>query len=115
MPRASSSVCDEICPVLRAATVLDGKWTLLILRDLLAGTRRFGQLRRALDGLGARTLAERLRALEQQGVVSRSVFAEVPPRVEYALTDKGRALEPVLVAMGAWASRWTMAPASPLG
>jgi DNA-binding HxlR family transcriptional regulator len=107
MPRARISRCDGACPVLRAVTILDGKWTLLILRDLLQGTRRFGELRRSLDGLSPRTLAERLRTLEREDVVTRRVYAEVPPRVEYTLTTKGRALAPVLEALGAWGSRWS--------
>ena len=110
MPRAKISRCDGACPVLRAVTVLDGKWTLLILRDLLQGTRRFGELRRSLDGLSPRTLAERLRALEREDVVTRRVFAEVPPRVDYTLTAKGRALAPILDALGAWGTRWTAPP-----
>jgi DNA-binding HxlR family transcriptional regulator len=88
--------------VTRAVTVLDGKWTVLVIRDLLAGTRRFTELRRSLAGISPKTLTDRLRHLEEAGLVRREVYAEVPVRVEYSLTDAGRTLEPVLLAMAAW-------------
>ena len=95
--------CDEpSCPVARAMDVLDGKWTVLVVRDLLAGTRRFSQLRASLTGISPKTLTDRLRSLEEHGLVRRSIYAEVPPRVEYELTDRGRALEPVLAALAVW-------------
>jgi DNA-binding HxlR family transcriptional regulator len=81
---------------------LDGKWTILIVRDLMGGTKRFGELRRSLTGISPKTLTDRLRGLEEHGLVDRQIFAEVPPRVEYSLTDAGRTLEPVLVALARW-------------
>lgn len=81
---------------------LDGKWTILIVRDLMGGTKRFGELRRSLTGISPKTLTDRLRGLEEHGLVDRRIFAEVPPRVEYSLTDAGRTLEPVLVALARW-------------
>lgn len=90
------------CPIDRAVAVLDGKWTLQLLRELLDGTRRFGELRDALVGVSPKTLTERLRAMEQQGIVSREVFAEVPLRVEYTLTPRGETLRPVIDALRAW-------------
>lgn len=90
------------CPIARAVSVLDGKWTLLILRDLFAGTKRFGELRAGLPGVSPKTLAERLRQMESQGIVHREVYPEVPPRVEYSLTAFGRTLEPVIDALRAW-------------
>jgi len=93
---------DGSCPVARAVAVLDGKWTLLVVRDLLGGPRRFGELRASLAGVSPKTLTDRLRHLEQAGLVERTVFAEVPPRVEYRLTEAGRTLEPVLSAMADW-------------
>lgn len=90
------------CPVAHALDILSGRWTTLIVRELLPGARRFGELRRGAGPLAAKTLTERLRRLEAQGIVERRVYAEVPPRVEYTLTDRGRSLEPVLRAMWQW-------------
>jgi DNA-binding HxlR family transcriptional regulator len=93
---------DESCPVARAVAVLDGKWTMLVLRDLLAGTKRFSELRASLAGISPKTLTDRLRALEDEGMVERVVHPEIPPRVEYTLTERGRAVEPVIAALAAW-------------
>lgn len=82
--------------------ILDGKWTVLVIRDLLGGTRRFSELRRSLGAISPKTLTDRLRTLEEHGLITRTVFAEVPPRVEYCLTDAGRTLAPVLGAMADW-------------
>ena len=90
------------CPIERAVSVLDGKWTLLILRELFAGTRRFGQLRATLAGVGAKTLTDRLRFLEERGVVDRKIYPEIPPRVEYSLTERGRLVWPVIAALRDW-------------
>jgi len=98
---------DERCTVERAAEVISGKWMTLILRDLLSGSKRFGELRASLAGISPKTLTDRLRELEQHGVVSRTVYPEVPPRVEYTLTDKGYALGAVIQAMAQWGERWT--------
>lgn len=84
--------------------VLDGKWTMLVIRDLLGGTRRFSQLRTSLAGISPKTLTDRLRVLEAHGLITRSIYAEVPPRVEYALTDRGRGLQPVLAALSLWSN-----------
>ena len=83
-------------------SVLEGKWATLVVRDLLSGPKRFGELRALLGGPSAKTLTDRLRALEHRGVLTRTVHAEVPPRVVYELTPRGRSLEPVLQAMLAW-------------
>jgi DNA-binding HxlR family transcriptional regulator len=93
---------DESCPVARSVAVLDGKWTMLVLRDLLRGTKRFSELRASLTGISPKTLTDRLRALEEQGMVERLVYPEIPPRVEYTLTERGRAVEPVIDALAAW-------------
>lgn len=98
---------DERCTVERAAEVISGKWTTLILRDLLSGSKRFGELRASLAGISPKTLTDRLRELEKHNVVSRTVYPEVPPRVEYTLTDKGHALGAVIQAMAQWGERWT--------
>lgn len=97
---------DETCPVCATAELVCGKWTILVLRDLADGSSRFCELERSLAGISPRTLSLRLRALEEEGVVTRETFAEVPPRVEYALTEKGRALVPLIEDMRAYGREW---------
>ena len=97
---------DESCPVCRTAEVVCGKWTLLLVRDLADGCSRFCELERSLQGISPRTLSLRLRALEEEGIVERHTFPEVPPRVEYALTEKGRALLPIVEGMRAYGEDW---------
>ena len=82
------------------------KWTLLLVRDLAEGRSRFCELERSLAGISPRTLSLRLRALEEEGIVERQNYPEVPPRVEYALTDKGRALLPIIEHMRFYGERW---------
>lgn len=94
------------CPVARTANLFSNRWTPLILRDLAEGSRRFGALQRSLVGISPKTLSERLKRLEESGVVARRCFAEVPPRVEYTLTDKGYALLPIVEAMRLYGSTW---------
>ena len=94
------------CPVCRTAEIVCGKWTLLVIRDLAAGRSRFCELERSLQGISPRTLSLRLRALEEEGIVARQTYPEVPPRVEYALTEKGRALVPLIEDMRAYGMRW---------
>ena len=88
------------------AEIVCGKWTLLLIRDLAEGCSRFCELERSLAGISPRTLSLRLRALEEQAIVERHTFSEVPPRVEYALTEKGRALLPIVDDMRAYGERW---------
>lgn len=97
---------DSNCPVCACAEIVSGKWTLLVIRDLSDGSRRFCELERSLQGISPRTLSLRLRALEEQGVVQRHTYPEVPPRVEYALTDKGRDLVPLIEDMRSYGRRW---------
>jgi DNA-binding HxlR family transcriptional regulator len=97
---------DSSCPVCRTADLVCGKWTLLLVRELAEGTSRFCELERSLTGISPRTLSLRLRALEEEGIVERHTFPEVPPRVEYALTAKGQALLPIIDDMRAWGSQW---------
>ena len=84
------------------------------MRELAAGTSRFCELERSLSGISPRTLSLRLRALEEEGIVERQTFPEVPPRVEYALTDKGRALLPIIEDMRAWGAQWLDCAAEPV-
>ena len=97
---------DESCPVCRTADIVCGKWTLLLVRELSEGRSRFCELERSLTGISPRTLSLRLRALEEEGIVERHTFPEVPPRVEYALTEKGRALLPIIDGMRTYGARW---------
>jgi DNA-binding HxlR family transcriptional regulator len=94
------------CPVARTAQLIGNKWTPLIVRDLALGQRRFSELERSLIGISPKTLSERLKRLEEASVVERQCFAEVPPRVEYSLTEKGFALLPVIEQMRCFGSRW---------
>jgi DNA-binding HxlR family transcriptional regulator len=94
------------CPVMRTAEIVCGKWTMLLIRDLAEGRARFCELERSLAGISPRTLSLRLRALEEEGIVERRTFAEVPPRVEYTLTDKGRALIPIVEDMREYGRLW---------
>ncbi|MDQ3677345.1 MAG: helix-turn-helix transcriptional regulator [Actinomycetota bacterium] len=106
---------DDTCPVCRTAEIVCGKWTLLLIRDLSEGRSRFCELERSLQGISPRTLSLRLRALEEAGIVERDTFPEVPPRVEYQLTEKGRALLPIIDDMRAYGSRWLGAECADLG
>jgi DNA-binding HxlR family transcriptional regulator len=97
---------DESCPVCRTADIVCGKWTLLLVRELSEGRSRFCELERSLTGISPRTLSLRLRGLEEEGIVERHTFPEVPPRVEYALTTKGQALLPIIDGMRAYGQEW---------
>lgn len=97
---------DPSCPVCRTADIVCAKWTLLIVRDLSEGRSRFCELERALSGISPRTLSLRLRDLEHEGVLERQTFSEVPPRVEYSLTAKGRALLPLIEDMRSFGEQW---------
>ena len=97
---------DPECPVCRTAEAIAGKWTLLEIRDLADSSLLFCELERSLKGISPRTLSLRLRALEEQGIVERRTYPEVPPRVEYALTDKGRALVPLIEDMRSYGRKW---------
>jgi DNA-binding HxlR family transcriptional regulator len=97
---------DPNCPVCRTAEIVCGKWTLLLVRDLAEGRSRFCELERSLAGISPRTLSLRLRALEEEGIVERQTYPEVPPRVEYALTAKGVALLPIIESMRDYGAQW---------
>jgi DNA-binding HxlR family transcriptional regulator len=96
-----------LCPIARTAELIGDLYVLLILRDLAEGPRRFGSLGQSV-GVNARTLSDRLRRMEGEGLVRRTAYPEIPPRVEYALTDKGRALIPILDLMRAYGERWLL-------
>ncbi|WP_295627788.1 helix-turn-helix domain-containing protein [uncultured Corynebacterium sp.] len=110
--RASVEKALAVCPVEVAVSVLGGTWKLSIVKQLLEhGTLRTAELRRALTGISERTLTRQLRELETDGVIVRTVYREVPPRVEYGLTAAGSALEDVVGAMNRWGAEWIAEPA----
>lgn len=90
------------CPVETTLMLIGDKWKVLILRDLMPGTKRFGELKKSIGSVSQKVLTAQLRDMEQNGLVHREVYAEVPPRVEYSLTELGRSLEPILDAMRNW-------------
>ena len=92
------------CPVETTLTMISDKWKVLILRDLLTGTKRFGELKKSLTGVSQKVLTSQLREMEENGLVERKAYPEVPPRVEYSLTPLGRSLQPIMDAMRVWAN-----------
>ncbi len=90
------------CPVETTLMLISDKWKVLILRDLLTGTKRFGELKKSVGHVTQKVLTAQLRQMEQSGLVNRKVYAEVPPRVEYTLTELGYSLKPILDAMWSW-------------
>ena len=99
----------DTCPVCATADLICGKWTILVIRDLAEGRSRFCELERSLAGISPRTLSLRLRALEEEGIVERRTHPEVPPRVEYELTEKGRGLLPLIEDMRRYGREWLRA------
>ena len=94
------------CPVETTLLFLGEKWRVLILRDLMEGTKRFGELRKSVSGISQKVLTSNLRAMEEGGIVTRKIYAEVPPRVEYSLTETGKSLQPVLDSMTNWGTMY---------
>lgn len=90
------------CPVETTLMLIGDKWKVLILRDLLPGTKRFGELRKSIGNVSQKVLTAQLRAMEESGLLTRTVYPEVPPRVEYSLTELGSSLKPILDAMWDW-------------
>ena len=103
---ASSTYSLPRCPVEVTLSLISSRWVVLILRELIYGTRRFGQIRKALGGVSTKVLTQNLRTMEENGLLTRETFAEVPPRVEYTLTDLGQSLRPVLFSMVEWGSQY---------
>ena len=94
------------CPVETTLELIGDKWKVLILRDLVGGTKRFGELRKSIGSVSQKVLTSQLRDMEDKGLVSRKVYAEVPPRVEYTLTKTGYSLKPILDAMANWGAEY---------
>lgn len=94
------------CPVETTLTLIGDKWKVLILRDLMPGTKRFGELRKSIGNVSQKVLTTQLRQMEESGLVTRTVYPEVPPKVEYSLTDLGFSLKPILDAMWNWGEEY---------
>lgn len=94
------------CPVETTLTLMGDRWKILIVRDLLTGTKRFGELKKSLTGISQKVLTQHLRIMEEYGLVHRQVFAQVPPKVEYSLTELGRSLKPIHDAMRQWGEEY---------
>lgn len=94
------------CPVETTLMLISSRWNVLILRDLMEGTKRFGELKKSIGNVSQKVLTSNLRTMEENGLVSRKVYAEVPPRVEYTLTETGYSLSPVLDAMKEWGTAY---------
>lgn len=94
------------CPVETTLMLISDRWKVLIIRDLLEGTKRFGELKKSLGTVSQKVLTANLRSMEESGLVNRKVYAEVPPRVEYSLTETGLSLKPVLDAMVQWGTEY---------
>ena len=99
---------DELpeCPVATTVQVIGSKWKLLIMRNLLDRPWRFNELKKSLDGISQKVLTDSLRSMEEDGLITRTVYAEVPPRVEYALSDVGESMRPILDAMKNWGANY---------
>ncbi|MDF2522949.1 MAG: MarR family transcriptional regulator [Clostridiales bacterium] len=94
------------CPVETTLLLIGDKWKVLILRDLIGGTKRFGELRKSIGSISQKMLTQQLREMEEDSLVKRKVYAEVPPRVEYSLTEDGASLKPILNSLWAWGEKY---------
>ena len=106
MNEASAKKELPACPVETTLTLIGDKWKVLILRDLMPGTKRFGELKKSVGNVSQKVLTAQLRTMEESGLVNRKVYAEVPPRVEYSLTELGKSLKPILDSMWAWGEEY---------
>ena len=99
---------DELpdCPVATTVSLIGSKWKLLIMRNLLVRPWRFNELKRNLDGISQKVLTDSLRSMEKDGIITRTVFPEVPPRVEYALSELGESMRPIIESMAAWGTEY---------
>lgn len=106
MTQQTTKAALPACPVETTLSLIGNKWKVLILRDLAPGKKRFGQLQKSIGNVSQKVLTAQLRSMEADGLVHREVFAEVPPRVEYSLTDLGESLKPILYSMWAWGENY---------
>ena len=105
MVNKKAELQEEECPFQAAMDLISGKWTMSIINNLMVGTIRFKQLERAVTGINTRMLVKELKLLESKGLVHRQAYATVPPTVEYNLTEKGRSLQPVIIAVQQWSEK----------
>ena len=103
------------CDVELTVTLISDRWKILILRDLLTGTKRFGELKKSVSGISQKVLTAHLRSMEDDGLVNRKIYAQIPPRVEYSLTETGWSLKPVLDAMAQWGETYRCKVQNPFG
>ncbi|MDA8223610.1 MAG: helix-turn-helix domain-containing protein [Desulfitobacterium hafniense] len=94
------------CPVATTVQLIGSKWKLLIMRNLLTGTQRFGELKKSIPGISQKVLTDSLRSMEEDGIITRKVYAEVPPRVEYSLNELGESMRPIISAMEQWGTAY---------
>lgn len=106
MEKMTETAALPACPVETTLMLIGDKWKVLILRDLLPGTKRFGELKKSVGGVSQKVLTAQLRAMETSGLLERTVYPEVPPRVEYSLTELGRSLSPILDSMKSWGEEY---------
>jgi DNA-binding HxlR family transcriptional regulator len=104
MEARSDSPEKKTCPAETTLKAISGRWKLLILHELFSGVKRFGELQRALDGITQKMLTQQLRELEEDGIIHRQVYPQIPPKVEYSLTPLGETLKPIIDAMHDWGS-----------
>ena len=97
------------CPVETTLMLISDRWKVLIIRDLMDGTKRFGELKKSIGSISQKVLTSNLRSMEESGLLTRKVYAEVPPRVEYTLTETGYSLKPILDSMGEWGKAYQKA------
>jgi len=95
-----------VCPVETTLSLIGDKWKVLILRDLIGGTKRFGELKKSINTISQKVLTQQLKTMNEDGLVERKVYAEVPPRVEYTLTEMGSSLKPILDSMWKWGEEY---------
>jgi DNA-binding HxlR family transcriptional regulator len=95
-----------LCPVEATLSIIGDKWKILILRDLIDGTKRFGELKKSIGSISQKVLTQQLRDMEEDGLVDRKAYAEIPPRVEYSLTETGNSLKPILDSMFLWGQQY---------
>ena len=103
---AATPACDDECPVRKTAQIIDGKWTTLIIRDLLPGKKRYSELLGSLGGISPKMLAARLKFLEEKGILTKKIYPVIPPKTEYQLTTTGRRLQKVIIAMSDFGKRF---------
>lgn len=106
MDNEKATTIYPACPVETTLWLIGNKWKVLIIRDLLTGTKRFGELKKSIGKVSQKVLTTQLRDMEEDGLISRKIYAEVPPRVEYSLTELGKSLQPILNAMLQWGTEY---------